>query len=61
MGGCLLSGNGLGVGEGILLDGRDVGVGPHNLQIGVGEGSSETVDDVPLVRHLGLGADPTGN
>ena len=47
--------------ETILLDGCDIGVGPQDLQVGSGEGSSETVDDVPLVRHLGLGADPTGN
>lgn len=58
---CLLSSNDLGVNVSVLLDGRDVGVGPQNLQVSVGEGSSETVDDVPFVCNLGLGADTTGN
>jgi len=51
----------LGVSETVLLDGRDVGVGPQNLQVSVGEGSSESVDDVPLLRNRRLGADPAGN
>ena len=59
--GCLLSDNGLGVGETILLDGRDVGIGSQNLQIGISEGSSESVDDVPLLCNRRLGADPAGN
>jgi len=59
--GHILSGSSLGINESILLDGRDVGVGPQNLQVSVGEGSSETVDDVPFVCDLGLGADRTGN
>lgn len=57
----LLSGNGHGMDETVLFDGRDVGVRPQNLQVIVGEGPSETVDDVPLVRNVGLRADPAGN
>ena len=56
----LLSGDALGVGEAILLNRRDVRVGPQNLQVSVGKNSSETVDDVPFVRNLGLGADLAG-
>lgn len=55
----LLSGNTLGMGETILLNGRDVGVSPQNLQVSLGKRSSETVDDGPFVRNPGLGADPT--
>lgn len=47
--------------ESVLLDGRDIRAGPQNLQIGVGEGSSKTVDDVPFVCDLGLGAYPVDN
>ena len=57
----LLSGDALGVGEAILLDRRDVRVGPQNLQVSVGKNTSETVDDVPFVRDLGLGADLAGD
>ena len=57
----LLSGNRLSVNESILLDGPDDWVGPQNLQISVGEDSSEAVDDIPFVCNLGLGADPAGN
>jgi len=57
----LLSGSGMGVGATILLNGLDVRVGPQNLQVSVGEGSSETVDDGPFVRDLGLGADLAGD
>jgi len=58
---CLLSGNGLGVGATILLNGLDVEVRPQNLQVSVRKGSSESVDDVPLVRDLGLRTDPAGD
>ena len=47
--------------ETVLLDGRDVGVSPQNLQVSVGEGSSKTVNNVPFLRNLGLGADLAGN
>ena len=58
---CSLSGNGFGVGATTLLNGPDVGVGPQNLQVGVSEGSSETIDDAPLMRDLGLGTDTAGD
>ena len=56
-----LSDDSLSVSISILLDGCDVGVRPQDLQVNIGEDSSETVDDVPFVRHLGLGTDLTGN
>jgi len=59
--GCLLGDDGLGVDEAVLLDGRNVGVSPQNLQVSVGEGSSKTVDNIPFLRNLGLGADLAGN
>ena len=49
------------MGETILLDGRDVGVRPQNLQVSFSEGSSKPVDDVPLLRNRGLGTYPAGN
>ena len=58
---CLLSNNALGVSETILLNGCDVRVRPQNFQVSVGEGSSKTVDDVPLVCNLGPGANPGGD
>lgn len=45
----------------ILLDGRDIGVRLQEAQVGIGEGSSKTVNDAPFVRNLRLGADLTGD
>ena len=58
---CLLSDNGMGVGATTLFNRLDVGVRPQNLQVSVGESSSETVDNVPFVRDLGLRTNPAGN
>ena len=58
---CLLSVNTGGANASILLDGPNVGVRPQNLQVGVGKGSSKTVDDGPLVCNLGLGAELAGD
>jgi len=51
----------MGVGATTLLNGLDVGVRPQNFQVSVGEGSSESVDDVPFVRDLRLRTDPAGD
>jgi hypothetical protein len=56
-----LSDDVLGVNVTILLDGLDVGIGPQDFQVSIGEGSSEAVDDVPFVGNLRLGADPVGD
>ena len=44
----------------ILLDGRDVGVGPQELQVSIGEASGESLDDVPFVRNRRAAADLVG-
>ena len=44
----------------ILLDECDVGGGPQGLQVNMGEGSSETVDDVPFVCDVGLAGNLVG-
>ena len=44
----------------ILLDGRDVGVGPQELQVRIGEASSESLDNVPFVRNRRAAADFVG-
>ena len=58
---CLLGDNTMSVGTTTLLNGLDVGVRPQNLQVSVGESSSETVDDGPFVCDLRLGADLAGD
>lgn len=45
----------------VLLDGRDIGVRLQEVQVGIGEGSSKPVNDVPFVRNLRLGADLTSD
>ena len=52
--------DGLGLNISILLDGRDVRVRPQELQVIIGEVSSETVDDVPIVCDLRVAADHAG-
>jgi len=56
---CLLSGNGLGVDKTLLFDGSNIWIGPQSLEFGRGEGTSKTVDDVPLVSNRGSTIDLT--
>ena len=44
----------------ILLNGRDIGVGPQGLQVSIGKASSESLDDVPFVRNHRAAADLVG-
>lgn len=47
--GCLLGNHSLGVNETVLLNGENVGVRPQGFDLGLREGTSETINDVPLM------------
>lgn len=51
----------MGVSISVLYDGCDVGVRPQELNVSIGEASSETIDDVPFVRDIGIGTKRAGN
>ena len=57
----LLGSDCLGVSVSVFLDGHDIGVRPQDLQVSIGEGSGEAIDDVPFVRNLRLGVYLSGN